>query len=92
MTIAGRSMSNKPLISIKRNSPLVIPRRKPVNTRIVFLLSLSLQLCVTQSTAEGSGRMEINGRYSHAGNSKPRNHAIKRINMAEYSPVHLAHK
>jgi len=92
MAEAGRSMWNKPLTSIKRNSPLVIPRRKPVDIRIVFLLSLSLQLCVTQSNAEGSGRVEINGRYNHAGNSKPKNHAIKRLNMPEYSPVHLAHK
>ena len=73
-------------------SPSPIPRRKPVTIRIVFLLSLFLQLCETQSTAEGSGSKAISGRINHVGKKNLKNDTTKTLKIPEYIPVHLAQK
>ena len=92
MARAWKNRKNIPLTSNKKKSPQPIPRRKPVHIRMEFLLSLSLQLCVTQSTTEDAGRMSNNGRYSRIGRLKLKNHAIKTLAIPVYIPVHLAHR
>jgi len=62
MDSATRNKLTIPLITSNRKYASAIPNRRPVPTRIKFLLSLSLQLCVNQSTMAGMERTEIRGR------------------------------
>jgi hypothetical protein len=62
MDIATRNMLTMPLIISNRKCASAVPNRRPVPTRIEFLLSLSLPLCVRQSTVAGMGRTNIRGR------------------------------
>ena len=92
MPIETRVIKKNPLRTESRTKTSETPTKPPDTTRIEFLLSLSLALCVNQSTAVIKGKKAISGRNTSAGSLNPSTLAAKTAAMPKAVPVHLEHK